>query len=225
VTLEAETTPQPVNPPGPATKVIHVTSVPPGATIQMDGQAAGQTPADLKVADQKTHEIVLKLEGHQDVTQTIDHSSNNNVNIVLQAVALPGYLKFSGSGRIVVLSGSKVLKGNPIELEPGTHKLTFRSGKDAYIHFTKTVEIKAGETTVVRGPEMGKITIKAVPSNCKISINGEFIDEAPILNLPIQEGNHSITFNWETLGKKQTKTVSIDAGASQTVTGIPEKDD
>jgi serine/threonine protein kinase len=227
VTLEAENvpTPSPVNPVGPTTKVIHVTSVPPGATVQMDGQAAGQTPADLKVADEKTHEIVLKLEGHQDVTQTIDHSSNSNVNIVLQAVATPGYLKFSGSGRIVVLSGSKVLKGNPIELEPGTHKLTFRAGKDTYIRFTKTVEIKSGETTVVRGPEMGKITIKAIPSNCKISINGEFIDVAPIMNLPIQEGNHTITFNWDTLGKKQTKTVSIDAGGSETVTGVPEKDD
>jgi hypothetical protein len=122
------------------------------------------------------------------------------------------------------LSGSKVLKGNPIELEPGTHKLTFRSGKDAYIRLTKTVEVKSGETTVVRGPDMGKVTIKAVPSNCRISINGEFIDVAPILNLPIQEGNHTITFNWETLGKKESKTVSVEAGDSQIVTGIPEQD-
>jgi hypothetical protein len=92
------------------------------------------------------------------------------------------------------------------------------------VRFTKTVEVKSGETTVVQAPAMGTITIKAVPSNCKILINGEFIDVAPILNMPIQAGTHTVTFNWETLNKKTSKTVSIQGNQSETVTGIPDKD-
>jgi hypothetical protein len=71
---------------------------------------------------------------------------------------------------------------------------------------------------------MGTITIKAVPSNCKISINGEFIDVAPVQNLPIQAGTHTITFNWDTLSKKTSRTVTVSGNGSQIVTGVPEKD-
>jgi serine/threonine protein kinase len=204
-------------------KTIQVQSVPPGAAIQMDGKLIGQAPASVELTDESEHQIVLKLEGYQDVTKTIDRATQTPIQIELPAAAAPvGFVKYSGSGRVAVIRGSKVLKGNPIELEPGSYKLTFRSSKDAYIRFTKTVEIKAGETTVVHGPEMGKITIKAIPSNCKILVNGEFVDVAPVLNFPIQAGNHTITFNWETLGKKQSKSVTVAPDQSQTITGIPE---
>jgi len=224
VNLEPESiAQQPTKPVAPSEKSIQITSTPPGASIEMDGKVVGQTPGEVKLADQTAHQLVLKLEGHQDATQTVSQSTPDKLNIELQAVLSPGFVKYSGSQRVAVLNGSTVLKGNPIELDPGSYKLSFRSGKGAYIHFSKNVDIKSGETTVVRGPEMGTITIKAVPSNCKISINGEFIDIVPIMNLPIQEGNHTITFSWDTLGKKETKSVTIEAGQSQTVTGVPEK--
>ncbi len=47
-----------------ATGEISVTSEPPSATILLDGQPAGQTPAVLKDIQPGTHEITLSLEGH-----------------------------------------------------------------------------------------------------------------------------------------------------------------
>jgi hypothetical protein len=84
------------------------------------------------------------------------------------------------------------------------------------------VEVKPGETVTVKGPPMGSINIKAQPSNCKISIDGEFVDVSPITNLAIQAGNHTILFDWERLGKTLNKEVTISAGGSQSVTGVPE---
>ena len=206
-------------------KIIQVTSTPAGAALELDGKPVGPTPATITLADANPHKIVLKLEGHEEVTQTVDNSTPGTLSIEMPtAAAPPGFVKFTGKHRVTILSGNRALSGNPPELEPGTHKLTIRSSKNAYIRFTKTVEIKSGETVMVNGPDMGTITIKAIPSNCKILINGEFIDVAPIMNLPIQSGNHTVTFNWDTLNKKSSKTVAIDGGRSQTVTGVPEKD-
>jgi serine/threonine protein kinase len=214
-----------ITPVSPSKKIIQVASNPPGASIQLDGQSIGQTPKEITLDNEQPHQLVLKMEGHEDVTRTLDTSTPGTLNIELPpAAAAPGFVKFGGPHRVAIISGSRALKGNPIELQPGTYKLTFRSSKDAYIRFSKSVEIKSGETVVVPAPAMGKITIKAVPSNCKILINGEFIDVAPVLNLPIQSGNHTITFSWDTLNKKSSKTVTVEGGQSQTVTGVPEKD-
>jgi serine/threonine protein kinase len=206
-------------------KMIQVTSNPAGALLHFDGKPVGPTPAEITLADNQPHQIVLKLEGHQDITQSVNATSPATLNVDLTPVApLTGFVKYSGQQRVTIFNGSKALKGSPAELEEGTHKLSFRSAKTAYVRLTKTVEVKAGETTVVNGPDMGKITIKAIPSNCRIHINGEFIDVSPVLNLPIQAGNHTITFNWETLNKKVSKTVTIRGDQSETVTGVPEQD-
>ena len=210
---------------GETKKTIQVASNPAGALLQLDGKEIGPTPAEITLTDGEPHQIVLKLEGHQDLTQSLDATSPSAVQIDLVPVApATGTVKYSGAPRVTIFSGSKALKGTEVELEEGTHKLSFRSAKNAYVRLTKTVEVKAGETTIVHGPEMGKVTIKAIPSNCRIHINGEFIDVSPILNLPIQAGTHTITFNWETLKKKITKTVTIRGDQSENVTGVPDKD-
>jgi PEGA domain len=213
-----------ITPVAPSKKIIQVATNPPGASIQLDGQSIGQTPKEITLDNEQPHQLVLKMEGHEDVTRTLDTSTPGTLNIELPpAAAAAGFVKFGGPQRVTIISGSKALKGSPVQLEPGTYKLTFRSSKNAYIRFTKSVVVESGETVVVPAPAMGKITIKAVPSNCKISINGEFIDVAPVLNLPIQAGNHTITFSWEASDKKTSKTVSVEADQSQTVTGL-EKD-
>jgi len=137
-------------------------------------------------------------------------------------VPQPGFVKYTGKYPITVYTGGKALRGNPIELDAGVYTLSFRSKKDAFIRFSQKVEVKAGETTVVKGPSMGTISIKAIPSNCKISIDGEFVDVAPIQSLAIQSGNHMIQFNWETVGKTLNKEVTVSDGQTQTVTGVPE---
>jgi hypothetical protein len=69
---------------------------------------------------------------------------------------------------------------------------------------------------------MGTLTVKANPSNCKISINGEVIDDAPIFSLPVQSGTQVIGFNWVKMGKTLKKSVEIPQGQSVTVTGVPD---
>jgi serine/threonine protein kinase len=203
---------------------IKIDSTPPGAALLFDGQDAGKTPAQVKIPDDQPHEIQLQLEGYQTIRQPIDKNSPETITVQLQTTAAPGLVKYTSAHPVAVFVEGKAVKGNPLELEPGTYTLAFRSRKEAYIRFTQTVEVKSGETVALKVPPkgMGSLSVKANPSNCRISIDGEFIDTAPIFNLPVQAGSHTIQFYWEKLGKKLSKPVVISAGESDTVTAVPE---
>lgn len=203
-------------------KIIHVESTPPGGTVLLDGESAGPAPARVTLNDEKQHELIVRLDGYQEGKRTIDRTTSENLNITLQQAAEPGFVRYLFSDPVVVYSSGKVLKGNPISLLPGSYTLTFRGKSPAYIKKSTKVEIMPGETVTINQPAMGSISIKANPSNCKISIDGEYIDESPILGLRIQSGSYMIQFNWPAQDKKLSKPVTIEPGQSVTVTGKPE---
>lgn len=214
--------PEQVKPPAAPSHPIKVESQPAGATILLDGESLGKTPSVIKISDDKQHEVSLQLDGYQPVKQTVDAKSPQALTLSLEPVIVKGYVKYSGQYPVTIFSEGKALHGNPVELDPGTYTLSFRARKQAVLRFSQKVQVKPGETVTVKGPAMGSITIKAQPSNCKISVDGEFVDVAPISNLAIQAGKHTILFNWEKLGKTLNKDVNISAGGPQSVTGVPE---
>jgi hypothetical protein len=129
---------------------------------------------------------------------------------------------YTGSYPVAVFSGGKVLHGPTITLPEGSYKLSFVSKKGAFIRFTKTVEIHPGETINISQPPLGNLNVKANPSNCRISIDGQYVDDAPIFAMPVQAGTHVIQFDWIKLNSRLSKTVMINAGETQSVVGVPE---
>lgn len=217
---KVDTTPS--QPPPTTERVIQVTTTPAGAMMLLDGAEAGQTPGSIKLPDEQSHQLIVKLDGFEPAEQTLDATSPDTLNLELQATVQPGMVKYAGKYPVAIILNGKTLKGNPVSLDPGTYKLSFYSNKPAYVRMTKTVEVQAGETVTVSEPAMGQLSVKAIPSNCKIHVDGEFLDVAPIFNRPIQAGTHTILFNWETLGKKQTRQVIVSGGKSDTITGVAE---
>jgi serine/threonine protein kinase len=203
-------------------RLIKIESTPPGATLLMDGQEAGITPAQIALPDDNPHQLALQLSGFQPVTQTIDADTGATLSFQLQVEEPKGTLSYSGQYPVTIFSKGKALKGNTLQLDPGTYKLTFKAKQKAYINFTRTVELKGGDTKIISAPPMGILTVKANPSNCKISIDGDVVDDAPIFNLPVQSGNHVIRFNWVKMGKTLDKAVEIPQGQTVSITGVPD---
>jgi serine/threonine protein kinase len=203
---------------------INLESTPPGAEILLDGKSAGVAPATITLTDEKIHELVFRLEGHKEEKRTVDRNTDAALKIQLEPEAgMVGFLRYSGRYPVTIISEGKALKGNPIELPAGKYSITIRTRKGAVIRSTRTVEIISGETATITEPPMGFLSIRAQPSNARVSIDGERYDDAlPINNLPIQAGNHVIQFNWETQGKRLSKTVNISAGQKESIFGVPE---
>ncbi|HEY7161453.1 MAG TPA: PEGA domain-containing protein, partial [Acidobacteriota bacterium] len=139
----------------------------------------------------------------------------------LESEVSAGFVNYSGRYPVAIYSDGKALKV-PIELPPGSYTLTVRARKGAFIRMTRKVDVVPGETATIAEPSMGTLTVKANPSNCRISIDGEYVDDVPILQLPIQTGTHVIQFNWPAQGKKLNKTVNISAGEGESLFGEPE---
>ncbi len=210
-------------PPPPPVYAIQVSSTPPGAAIALDGKDAGITPSQIKLEDTKPHELTLKLEGYEPETKTVSSASTEPLAVSLKAVVVPGTVTYTGSYPVTIYVNGKAVSGNSVDLPPGSHTLTFRSRRSqkAVIRFTQTVNLEPGETIAVKGPPkgMGTLNVNATPSNCRISVDGEFVDVVPIRNLPVQGGSHMIQFNWEKMGKKLEKTVVLSQGQSETLMG------
>jgi hypothetical protein len=223
VNVKLEPVSSPEKPPSLESYSINMETTPPGAEVLMDGKSLGASPTTVTLSDTKLHELIIRLEGYNEEKRTVDRNTDAALKIQLTPVAAAnGFLRYSGRYPVTISSDGKALKGSPIELPAGTYNITIRARKGAFIRSTRKVEIAAGETATITEPPMGKLTVKAIPSNCRISIDGEYVDDVPIQELPVQAGAHVIQFNWPAQGKKLNKTVNISAGEGESLFGEPE---
>jgi hypothetical protein len=219
MTMEPNTpAPQPQQ---PIAYEISVSTSPDGAEFLLDGQPQGTTPGKINLNDDKLHELIVRHQGYKEEKRTIDRNTDQKLSIQLEPEVTAGFVKYNGRYPVSIYSDGKALKV-PIELAPGSYNLTVRARKGAFIRMTRKVDVVSGETTTITEPSMGTLTVKANPSNCRISIDGEYVDDVPILQLPVQAGTHVIQFNWPAQGKKLNKTVNISAGEGESLFGEPE---
>ena len=71
---------------------------------------------------------------------------------------------------------------------------------------------------------MGTFSITANPSNCKIFINGVFVDSPPIFDMPLQAGNHAIRVAWEKQAKEKTINITVAPGQSKVLRAIADSE-
>lgn len=143
------------------------------------------------------------------------------------APAGPGNIAYQGEFPVSIFNGRKLVlntaTAESAELPAGTYKLTLISTGNAIIRANVKVDVKAGETTVIPAPAMSRISLNATPGNCKIFIDMNFVDVAPIFDLPIQAGNHHVRAQWETLGKEKSGFFTIAPDQTVTLRAIADE--
>jgi hypothetical protein len=87
-----------------------------------------------------------------------------------------------------------------------------------FLRSTLTVEVKGGGDSTVEAPGLGKLSIKANPDNCRIFIDGTFVDFPPILEKRVAAGTHTVSFRWED-GARSEEGVAVSPGGIAFVTG------
>jgi serine/threonine protein kinase len=107
-----------------------------------------------------------------------------------------------------------------VSLPAGRQTLTL-SAPQYLLRQTVTVEVKPDAVAEVVAPELGRINVRANPDNCKVFIDGVFIDYPPILDRPLAAGTHSVSFKWPD-GQARDEEVVVERGKPAYVTGRRE---
>ena len=205
---------------------LRIDSKPPQALVYMDDKLLGPTPVTVRDYDAcGIHTFELRKENYKDFLRTFDGTEPwREVAETLARVSLsqipPGFVRFDSMPAypVEVSDGDTPLpvKDGAVKLPEGRHTLVLKSPK-VFFTRTVTVDIVGSKTTSqkVDWPGLGSLTIQAEPSNCKIYVDGVFLDYPPINGYEIVAGKHEIkAVSDSDPSRAQAEQVIIEAGSS-----------
>jgi serine/threonine-protein kinase len=188
-TLPASTVPvtQPVSTTlAPAVGSIHVESVPPGATVSVDGQPVGTTPRDVPDLAAGDHEVKLELPGYEPKTQkvAVTEGAQAELKVTLSRPAPTlgsAEIVSNPPGASVTVDGAPVGKTPlpEVKLRPGNHKVEL--SKEGYEPYSGSVAVQAGKKARLDAP------LKLVPPPPKTEPPKPTVDTAKVYINSLQE--------------------------------------
>jgi serine/threonine protein kinase len=214
--------PERLLPPPPAPVKLSVEAEPNGASLSLDGRSVGSAPTVLSVDPAKDQRLVVSADGYasQEV-KLVAGKLPTSLRLTLEPAGPPGTLNVVSSYPIDVYAKGKLLvKGQlapKLPLAPGRQLVTLAAPAQ-FMRKELTLDVKPGASLGAEAPGLGKLSIKANPDNCEVFIDGAFVDYPPILEKPIAEGAHTVSFKWPD-GQKRDEPVQVGKGQIAYVMG------
>jgi TonB family protein len=164
-------TPSPVRPSAPAVVtrgLVHVESIPAGATISVDGNTIGKTPLDVEDLTLGAHEVKVELDGYAPAIESVmltAQTPRTEVRPTLSRTApATGTADVSSTpaGAMVKIDATAVgltpLRGHTLNV--GRHRVEIVA--EGYDPYSASVTVKEGQT--VRLDPQLRLKVVAVPS-------------------------------------------------------------
>jgi predicted Ser/Thr protein kinase len=208
---------------------VPIGSDPPNARIILNGRDTGRlTPAVLSLSGCDERAIVLDREGYRpwkakyDADDDFDAMVETLKEVSLEPIPTGTLLvKRPPEYDLDVYAGDSRLgkAGEPITLREGQHALTLRNDK-LFVRETARVAVAAGTTATptVTLPALGSLTVHAQPSNCKVYVDGVYVDVTPVLDLPIASGGHRVKIVFVPNGTEREFAVTVSGRKNSLVT-------
>jgi hypothetical protein len=213
----------------PRREEVMIASEPPGARIRLNGHDTGKlTPAVLAIDGCEERTLALAREGYRPWSASYNADDDFDAMVEsLRSVRLDPVpvgtvlLKKPPEYDVEIYAGEKRLgrAGETLALPEGRHSLTFRNDK-LFVRETAQVTVEGGKTTAphVTFPGLGSLTVQAQPSNCKVFVDGVYVDVTPVLDLPIASGGHRVKVVFVPNGAQQEVAVAVAGGKKALVT-------
>jgi hypothetical protein len=212
--------PEPVE---PSWNYVDLRTSPPGATVQLDGRWLSQeTPLGVGLSSVDEHELVLSKEGYRSKTlRIVPGEELPSGEIVLDPIRYGTLLVQSTYGLSILSAERSTLApfsvDPAVKLETGLYRIRLYAPK-VFLDHAHTVRIREGKRTSLEAPPLGKVSVRAVPGNCLLTINGIPAEAVPIDSMGIVAGSHEFAFEWLG-GEKQELTVEVRPEQHVYVTG------
>ena len=204
----------------PAWAVVHISSRPAGAAVQVDGAAVGSTPLDIEILA-GMRSILLTLASHKPVTLT--QQIEAGAALRLENIELPpadGSLNLGSDPPGASLSVDGTFQGiTPLQLVLASGAVhTLHLSKPGYQMSEKRVTLSPGEQRELHlrlPPEYGTVFITARPADATLAVDGSPSGTAT-QRLRLTTRTHQLEFSKPGY-VSQTVTVTPRAGASRNV--------
>ncbi len=129
----------------PADGQLNISSSPAGASITMDGEYAGTTPATLELSPQSDHQLKLFLNGYTQVRRQVSIESGQQLDLSLSLKAKLGTLKITTLPTQANLYIDGKLRGQtPQSLTLPARPWKIEVRKDGYTRILRTITPKPG---------------------------------------------------------------------------------
>lgn len=218
---------------------LSIESVPSGAQIQIDGQAASSpTPFSMAGVSPGTHRITISKDGYAPETRTIEVSAGNTSDLSVQLTLLTATVSLSTTpeGTEIWMDGKDTGRTTPAQLsadKPGSHTFVFR--KQGYLEQTSSANLQMGQTShlsatlqalgntddikvggkfkkLFGGSEtagMGTVNVKTQPKGAQIAVNNRIVDKMSPVEFYLNPGTYEIDITLSGF-KSVHKVVNVD---------------
>ncbi len=186
-----------------------VRSLPPGASVTVDGTRHGLTPATLTLGEGR-HVCVLALKGHRAQRATAEVTAGKRATLELRLEPLPSQLSVRSSHKCQVSLEGKLLGETPLEergVAPGSYLLACRDPRLG-IDERRRVRVHPGESLQVQ-LAFGVLAVNLEPW-AEVSVDGARRGTTP-LRLLLPEGEHRVVLRNAERGHERRLSVQIKA--------------
>jgi len=199
---------------------------PAGAAVVLNGERLESvTPLFVELTPETSYIIRTELNGYDPAGWTFTLNDLNDaqrtsqrLDFPLTASFVPGYLILNAPYSVTVdVRASGTDNAEPrrhgpsanleIPVRPGPYELTL-SAPAVYFERTLTVDIVASEKREIQVPELILVQVAAVPSNCRVRIDGGAVEVIPF-QVNMTRGRHEFEFEWPALGQSVTRVELI----------------
>jgi hypothetical protein len=138
-----------VVPAAPTTGELTITSVPPGATIEIAGRSESwKTPQIMNAISPGAYKVTISKTGYASETRSVEVAAGNRATLDVRLVATKGYLTVGGTptGASILIDGKDSGKLTPSDfiLDPASHNVTVH--KTGYLDTTTDIKLAAGQS-------------------------------------------------------------------------------
>jgi len=199
--------------PAPSIGDLRIETIPPGATVAVDGIGRGVTPVDVFDLKAGRHVVTL-IKGDGVISQqvTVEAGARGSLVVPLAGKAAPavGWLSLKSPVELEVFEGDSLVgssRNSRLLFLPGRHTLRLVN-RELGVEVEKAVDVQAGlsSTTSVALPP-GRVSLNARPW-AEVLMDGVRIGETPIADREVPLGSHELVFRHPTLGE-QRRTIVV----------------
>ena len=191
-----------------------VASTPSGAQVYLNDElVGGSTPIEIDLVPGEAYQVRVELEEYHSAGTAFDFPDDLDAGLrqsrrffyELKPKIPPGHIVFESPYPVEVRVAGRSYgpsRSHDISLKPNTYEVRLSSG-EVFLDETRLLRVESNDRLNLNLPAVVELRVMAQPGNCRVFVNGRFLDETPF-DLRVVPNRYEFRFEWPALGDSRT---------------------